>query len=176
MAKVFIDGMGRIGRAICKQIISNDYGLEITGINDNNLTPSEIAYLLEHDSTGIIPLKGITGDDNQKTLTLYGKSIPVFNVSNPIDIRLDDVDADIVLDCTGVHNHDQLLDYIDAGAKKVLACYPAISAPLLVAYGVNNNILRGTDSRVSLASCSTQAAAVLLQGLINGGLDSINDC
>lgn len=175
MIKVFIDGMGRIGRAICKQIISNDYGLEITGINDNNLTPSEIAYLLEHDSTGIIPLKGITGDDNQKTLTLYGESIPVFNVSNPIDLPLYD-DVDIVLDCTGAHTETEFNGYIDAGAQKALACYPASYLSNKIAYGVNNNILRGTDSRVSLASCSTQAAAVLLQGLINGGLDSINDC
>lgn len=173
--RIFIDGMGRIGRAIFKQAFNSGL-FSIMGINDAYLTPSEIAYLLKHDSTGQIFNGIVTGDNDASNITVEGTSIPVSREPIINNLLLGELGVTIVLDCTGVHSHDQLLDYIDAGAEKALACYPARKAPLLVAYGVNHKTISALDNRISLASCSTQAASMLLQGLIDGGLNKIDEC
>lgn len=168
--KIAINGFGRIGRAILRQILTTTRGdgVEITLIND--IAPLEMcAYLFQYDSTfGPFPHAVTHGEG---LLRVLGRAIPVHDEADLTRVDLSGVD--VVLDCTGIaRSSDVAQRGLAAGASKVLISGPSPAAELTVVYGANEDQL-GAARIVSNASCTTNGLAPLVK-LVDeiGGIDS----
>lgn len=166
MIKVAINGFGRIGRLAFREIITTT-DFDIVAIND--LTSAEdLAYLLKYDTnhrTFHEDEIGFEGD----TIVINGqKRIKVYSEKDPVNLPWKDLDIDLVLECTGLFtSEEKAMAHINAGAKKVLISAPAKGNIKTIVYGVNDNILDGTEKIVSAASCTTNCLAPVLKIIEN---------
>ncbi|MCD8340286.1 MAG: erythrose-4-phosphate dehydrogenase, partial [Burkholderiales bacterium] len=94
---------------------------------------------------------------------------------------LKDLDVDVLLECTGAFRYkDILMQYIQAGAKKVLLACPGKNMDATIVYGVNQNILTPKDIIVSNASCTTNCLAPYVKpildkiGIVDGLLTTVH--
>ena len=159
--KIGINGFGRIGRLAFRELL-NDDTLDVVAIND--LTPAEdLAYLLKYDSNHRnFLVNDIKYDDNN--IIYKGKKIRVFNEKDPQAIPWDTLKVDIVLECTGLFTEvDKAKKHLLAGAKKVIISAPAKGDVKTIVYGVNDNILNGSEEIISAASCTTNCLAPVLK-------------
>ncbi|HEZ0728198.1 type I glyceraldehyde-3-phosphate dehydrogenase [Neisseria meningitidis] len=175
--KVAINGFGRIGRLALRQI-EKAHGIEVVAIND--LTPAEmLLHLFKYDSTqgrfqGTAELK----DD---AIVVNGKEIKVFANPNPEELPWGELGVDVVLECTGFFtNKTKAEAHIRAGARKVVISAPGGNDVKTVVYGVNQDILDGSETVISAASCTTNClapmAAVLQKefGVVEGLMTTIH--
>jgi len=151
MAKVAINGLGRIGRAVFKILIEHP-NLEVVAVNDL-VPPDNLAYLLKYDTVyGRYP-KSV--ENNSNSLTVDGQEYKVFSEKDPTQLPWGDLDIDLVFECTGVFDKkDELEQHIQAGAKRVILSAPAKSEGIpTVVHGVNQ---ASADAKIiSCASCTT---------------------
>lgn len=175
--KVAINGFGRIGRLALRQI-EKAHGIEVVAVND--LTPAEmLLHLFKYDSTqgrfqGTAELK----DD---AIVVNGKEIKVFANPNPEELPWGELGVDVVLECTGFFtNKTKAEAHIRAGARKVMISAPSGNDVKTVVYGVNQDILDGSETVISAASCTTNClapmAAVLQKefGVVEGLMTTIH--
>lgn len=175
--KVAINGFGRIGRLALRQI-EKAHGIEVVAVND--LTPTEmLLHLFKYDSTqgrfqGTAELK----DD---AIVVNGKEIKVFANPNPEELPWGELGVDVVLECTGFFtNKTKAEAHIRAGARKVVISAPGGNDVKTVVYGVNQDILDGSETVISAASCTTNClapmAAVLQKefGVVEGLMTTIH--
>ncbi|HEZ0802246.1 type I glyceraldehyde-3-phosphate dehydrogenase [Neisseria meningitidis] len=175
--KVAINGFGRIGRLALRQI-EKAHGIEVVAVND--LTPAEmLLHLFKYDSTqgrfqGTAELK----DD---AIVVNGKEIKVFANPNPEELPWGELGVDVVLECTGFFtNKTKAEAHIRAGARKVVISAPSGNDVKTVVYGVNQDILDGSETVISAASCTTNClapmAAVLQKefGVVEGLMTTIH--
>ena len=165
MAKVAINGFGRIGRGFLRLLEGREVEeLEVVGINDL-VDVENLAYLLRYDSVhgqfdGEVEVK----DGN---LVVNGKEIAVSAVKDPAELPWDELDVDLVIESTGVFRYkEQLEQHLEAGADKVLLTVPAkdeIDAEIVL--GANDDELSDDDKIVSNASCSTNALSPVVKAL-----------
>ena len=155
--KLFINGFGRIGRTILRQIVADDTGAQVVGIND--LAPLETcAYLFEYDST-FGPL-AMPVETTEAAMRVGDLTIPFHRTEDIRSLNLSDVD--LVLECTGVaRTTDVAQRGLEAGADAVLISGPSPAADVTVVMGANDVDL-GMAKVVSNASCTTNALAPLL--------------
>lgn len=158
--KIAINGFGRIGRAILRQILTTTRGeaVEIALIND--IAPLDIcAYLFQYDSTfGPFPHAVTHGDG---TLSVLEQKIQFRHEADLTRVDLSGVD--VVLDCTGIaRSSDVAQRGLAAGATKVLISGPSPAAEQTVVYGANEDQL-GAARIVSNASCTTNGLAPLVK-------------
>ncbi|XOB66233.1 type I glyceraldehyde-3-phosphate dehydrogenase [Deferribacteres bacterium DY0037] len=162
--KIAINGFGRIGRVLFKQII-NDNRYEIKIINDPASTEM-MSYLLKHDTTlGTMDMHNEveTGCD---FIAVNGKHIHITHEIAPDSLSWGKHDIDVVIDCSGAYlTKIKAQKHLDAGAKKVILSAPAGHEIPTVVYGVNTEILTPDDRIISAASCSTNALAPMVQAL-----------
>ena len=162
MAKIAINGFGRIGRLSFRKMF-NDDRFEIAAIND--LTTTEmLAYLLKHDS-----VQGNFShevDSDEEHIIIDGKKIRVYKEADPAKLPWKELDIDIVLECTGFFaSKAKSQAHIDAGAKKVLISAPAGNDLPTIVYGVNEKTLTKDDNIISAASCTTNCLAPMAKAL-----------
>lgn len=175
--KVAINGFGRIGRLALRQI-EKAHDIEVVAVND--LTPAEmLLHLFKYDSTqgrfqGTAELK----DD---AIVVNGKEIKVFANPNPEELPWGELGVDVVLECTGFFtNKTKAEAHIRAGARKVVISAPSGNDVKTVVYGVNQDILDGSETVISAASCTTNClapmAAVLQKefGVVEGLMTTIH--
>ena len=175
--KVAINGFGRIGRLALRQI-EKAQGIEVVAVND--LTPADmLLHLFKYDSTqgrfeGSAELK----DD---AIFVNGKEIKVFANPNPEELPWGELGVDVVLECTGFFtNKTKAEAHIRAGARKVVISAPGGNDVKTVVYGVNQDILDGSETVISAASCTTNClapmAAVLQKefGIVEGLMTTIH--
>lgn len=175
--KVAINGFGRIGRLALRQI-EKAHSIEVVAVND--LTPAEmLLHLFKYDSTqgrfqGTAELK----DD---AIVVNGKEIKVFANPNPEELPWGELGVDVVLECTGFFtNKTKAEAHIRAGARKVVISAPGGNDVKTVVYGVNQDILDGSETVISAASCTTNClapmAAVLQKefGVVEGLMTTIH--
>lgn len=174
--KIGINGFGRIGR-IAFRIAMENKDVEVVGVNDL-LEVEHLAYLLKYDSVhgkfnGSVEVK----DGN---LVVNDKTIRVTAERNPEDLKWDAVDAEIVLDCTGIFTDmPGAQKHITAGAKKVVVSAPSKDIPMFV-MGVNHKDVKPEHTIVSNASCTTNCLAPLAKvvndnfGIIEGLMTTIH--
>ncbi len=187
--KIAINGFGRIGKNITRHLIDAGYlnnqggDLELVAINDLGKIESN-AHLLKYDSIHGAIQNSIKVDNNE--LIIDNSSIKYFSERNPEDLPWDDLDIDIVFECTGIFtSRDAASSHIKAGAKKVLISAPAQNPDKTIVYGVNHKQLTSDDIIISNASCTTNCLAPLAQiindnyviksGLVNTVHASTND-
>lgn len=157
MIKVAINGFGRIGRLVFR-IMHNDPNFDIVAINDLTDT-KQLAYLLKYDTSHrkYLP-EAITYDD--ENIIVEGKKIKVYKEKDPVNLPWKDLEVDAVIESTGMFTEkEKAMAHITAGAKKVIISAPAKGDLKTVVYGVNENILDGSEEVISAASCTTNCLA-----------------
>ncbi|PCI03102.1 MAG: type I glyceraldehyde-3-phosphate dehydrogenase [Flavobacteriaceae bacterium] len=174
--KIGINGFGRIGR-LAFRVATKRNDVTVVGINDL-LSVEHLAYLLKYDSVhgqfdGTIEVK----DGN---LVVNGNSIRITAERNAVDLKWNEVDADVVLECTGIFTTlETAQHHITAGAKKVAISAPSADAPMFV-MGVNHKNVKATDTIVSNASCTTNCLAPLAKvindefGIVEGLMTTVH--
>ena len=158
MAKVAINGFGRIGRNVARAILERpDCGLELVSINDLADAKSN-AFLFKRDSVHDAFHGTVEVDGND--LIINGKRIAVTAERDPANLPHAAQGVDIALECTGFFaDKESASKHLTAGAKRVLISAPAKGADLTVVYGVNHDKLTGDHKVVSNASCTTNCLA-----------------
>lgn len=158
MAKVAINGFGRIGRNVARAILERpDCGLELVSINDLADAKSN-AFLFKRDSVHGAFHGTVDVDGND--LIINGKRIAVTAERDPANLPHAAQGVDIALECTGFFaDKESASKHLTAGAKRVLISAPAKGADLTVVYGVNHDKLTADHKVVSNASCTTNCLA-----------------
>ena len=162
--KVAINGFGRIGRLAFRQMFGAK-GYEIVAINDLT-TPTMLAHLLKYDSAQGRYAHEISANDEERTLTVDGKSIRIYEEKDAANLPWGQLDVDVVLECTGFYTKKEKAQaHINAGAKKVVISAPAGNDLPTIVYGVNEKTLTKNDTIISAASCTTNCLAPMADAL-----------
>lgn len=162
MVNVAINGFGRIGRLALRLMIDNP---EFNVVAINDLTDAKtLAHLFKYDSA-----QGrFNGDIEVKdgAFVVNGKEIKVVADRNPANLPWGELNVDVVLECTGFFTDKEKAEaHITAGAKKVLISAPATGDVKTVVFNVNQDILDGSETVVSGASCTTNCLAPMAKVL-----------
>ena len=166
MIKVAINGFGRIGRLAFREIITTT-DFDIVAIND--LTNAEdLAYLLKYDTNHRSFHEDAISFLDDNIVINNQKNIKVYCEKDPANLPWKELDIDLVIESTGLFtSEEKAMAHINAGAKKVLISAPAKGEIKTIVYGVNDNILDGTEKLVSAASCTTNCLAPVLKVIEN---------
>lgn len=175
--KVAINGFGRIGRLALRLMVGNPE-FDVVAIND--LTDAHmLAHLFKYDSAqgrfeGTIEVK-------EDAFVVNGKEIKTFAKANPEELPWGELGVDVVLECTGFFTKKEKAEaHIKAGAKKVVISAPATGDLKTVVYNVNHDILDGTETVISGASCTTNCLAPMAKvlednfGIVEGLMTAIH--
>jgi glyceraldehyde 3-phosphate dehydrogenase len=159
--RIAINGFGRIGRNLFRLLI-NHSEIEVIAINDIADTIT-MAHLIKYDSIhGVLPY--IVSSD-EKGLIIDGKHYLFFHEKKIINIDWKSNNIDFVVESTGkFKTFDEINAHILAGAKKVILSAPSeVDSIKTVVLGVNDEILDGTETIISNASCTTNNAAPMMK-------------
>jgi glyceraldehyde 3-phosphate dehydrogenase len=160
--KVAINGFGRIGRLVYRQIY-NMPGIDVVAINDLT-SPATLAHLLKYDSA-----QGRFGVDvkaNESSITVNGEEVKIYAQKDPAQIPWGSHKIDVVLECTGFFtDKDKAAAHLTAGAKRVVISAPATGDLKTIVFNVNHEILDGTETIISCASCTTNCLAPMAKVL-----------
>ena len=160
--KVAINGFGRIGRLVFRQIYNME-GIDVVAINDLT-SPKVLAHLLKYDSAQGRFGQDVTSTDN--SIIVNGEEIKIYAQKNPADIPWKDNDVDVVLECTGFFTDKTKAEaHLQAGAKKVVISAPATGDLKTIVFNVNHEILDGSETIISCASCTTNCLAPMAKVL-----------
>ncbi|WP_286034080.1 type I glyceraldehyde-3-phosphate dehydrogenase [Fusobacterium necrogenes] len=175
--KVAINGFGRIGRLALRLMVENPE-FDVVAIND--LTDAHmLAHLFKYDSAqgrfdGTIEVK-------ENAFVVNGKEIKTYAKADPKELPWGELGVDVVLECTGFFTKkEKAEDHIKAGAKKVVISAPATGDLKTVVYNVNHDILDGTETVISGASCTTNCLAPMAKvlednfGIVEGLMTTIH--
>jgi len=154
--RVAINGFGRIGRMVFRAVTKEFQDLEIVAINDL-LDPDYLAYMLKYDSVHG-RFNGDVSVDNGN-LVVNGKTIRLTAVKDPTELKWNEVNADVVIEATGLFLDKASGDkHLAAGAKKVVFSAPSKDETPMFVYGVNHEKYAG-EAISSAASCTTNCLA-----------------
>ena len=157
MVKIAINGFGRIGRLCFRETFGSD-DFEVVAIND--LTDAHtLSHLLKYD-TAQKRYEGHTIENTDNSIIVDGKEIRIYAEKDPVNLPWKELDVDVVFECTGFFTKkEDALSHIKAGAKKVIISAPGKGEMKTVVFGVNENILDGSEEIISAASCTTNCLA-----------------
>ncbi|MBM4295952.1 MAG: type I glyceraldehyde-3-phosphate dehydrogenase [Deltaproteobacteria bacterium] len=159
MAKVAINGMGRIGRAALK-IILNTPELELVAVND--LMPLDnLVYLLRYDTVYGRYDKKVEGKGN--VLTVDGKEYKFFSERDPVQLPWGQWGIEVVFECTGAFTRNADLEkHLQAGAGAViLSAPPKDETVCCIVHGVTQP--EGGVRILSCASCTTNCITPVVE-------------
>ena len=159
MIKIAINGFGRIGRLCFRETFGSEE-FEVVAIND--LTDAKtLAHLLKYDSAQK-KYEGHTIESTENSIIVDGKEIRIYAEKDPSNLPWSKLDVDVVFECTGFFTKkEDAMSHIKAGAKRVIISAPAKGDVKTIVYGVNENILDGSEEIISAASCTTNCLAPL---------------
>ncbi|HWB25844.1 MAG TPA: type I glyceraldehyde-3-phosphate dehydrogenase [Chitinophagaceae bacterium] len=160
--KVAINGFGRIGRLVFRQI-HNMEGIEVVAINDLT-SPKVLAHLLKYDSAQ----GGFHGDvkSTENSIIVDGKETKIYAQRDPSLIPWGDHDVDVVIESTGFFTDKAKAEaHLKAGAKRVVISAPATGDLKTIVFNVNHGILDGSETVISCASCTTNCLAPMAKTL-----------
>ncbi len=161
MARIAINGLGRIGRAALKQIMDLP-DLELVAVND--LIPLDnLAYLLKFDT--VYGRYEQTVDTQEGNLVVGGNEIQFLSERNPEELPWGELEVELVLECTGVFTkREDLEKHLKAGAEHVILSAPAKDEMLTVVHGVNKPEKKDA-LMLSCASCTTNSITPVVEVL-----------
>lgn len=178
MIRLGINGFGRIGRMVFRAAAANfSKDIQVVGINDL-LDPDYLAYMLKYDSVhgkfeGSIEVEG-------NYLIVNGNKIRLTAEKDPANLKWNEVNADVVVESTGLFLTDELSrKHIEAGAKKVIMSAPSKDSTPMFVYGVNHKTYAGQDI-ISNASCTTNCLAPVAKvlndnfGIVKGLMTTVH--
>ena len=159
--RIAINGFGRIGRNLFRLLL-NHPSIEVIAINDiaDNRTMS---HLIKYDSIhGVLPMEC---SYDKTSIWVGSKQYLFFHEKNISNLNWKTLNIDVVIESTGKYKtFDEINNHILAGAKKVILSAPSeVDSIKTVVLGVNEDILDGTETIVSNASCTTNNAAPMIK-------------
>jgi len=176
MAKVGINGFGRIGRLVLRAAI--DKGVAVVAINDPFIPLDYMVYMFKYDSTHG-KFKGEISADGDK-LVINGQKISVYGERDPTAIPWGKDGAEYIVESTGVFTTiDKASAHLTGGGKKVIISAPSADAPMFV-MGVNHEKYDNSLKVVSNASCTTNCLAPLAKvihdnyGIVEGLMTTVH--
>src|SRR5687767_14001383 len=120
--KVAINGFGRIGRLVFRQVYSMK-GIDVVAINDLT-SPKVLAHLLKYDSAQGRFDQEVTSSEN--AIAVAGDEIKIYAQKDPAQIPWGQHDVDVVIESTGFFTDKAKAEaHLTAGAKKVVISAPA---------------------------------------------------
>jgi glyceraldehyde 3-phosphate dehydrogenase len=160
--KVAINGFGRIGRLVFRQIYNME-GIDVVAINDLT-SPKVLAHLLKYDSAqGRFDADVKAGENS---ISVNGDEVTIYAQKDPAQIPWGTHGVDVVLECTGFFTDKTKAEaHITAGAKRVVISAPATGDMKTVVFNVNHEILDGSETVISCASCTTNCLAPMAKVL-----------
>ena len=179
MIKVGINGFGRIGRFVFRAAQTRN-DIQIVGIND--LCPVDyLAYMLKYDTMHGAFQGTIEADVEKSELIVNGNHIRVTAERNPADLKWNEVEAEYVVESTGLFlTQEKAQAHIQAGAKYVVMSAPSKDATPMFVCGVNFDKYEKGTQFVSNASCTTNCLAPIAKvlndkfGIENGLMTTVH--
>ena len=175
--KVAINGFGRIGRRVFRQIHDME-GIEVVAINDLT-SPKVLAHLLKYDSAQGRFNQDVKAGEN--SITVNGEEIKIYAQKDPAQIPWGDHGVDVVIESTGFFTDKAKAEaHLKAGAKRVVISAPATGDLKTVVFNVNHEILDGSETIISCASCTTNCLAPMAKvlndkfGIVTGLMTTIH--
>ncbi|MFN7540916.1 MAG: type I glyceraldehyde-3-phosphate dehydrogenase [Bacteroidota bacterium] len=175
--KVAINGFGRIGRLVFRQIY-NMKGIDVVAINDLT-SPKVLAHLLKYDSA-----QGrfdATVSSTEDSIIVNGETVRIYAQKDPAQIPWGAHNVDVVIESTGFFtDKDKAAAHLTAGAKRVVISAPATGDLKTVVFNVNHSILDGSETIISCASCTTNCLAPMAKvlndqfGIVTGFMTTIH--
>ncbi|MGQ1891916.1 type I glyceraldehyde-3-phosphate dehydrogenase [Thermophagus sp. OGC60D27] len=175
--KIGINGFGRIGRLVFRAAQNFD-NVQVVAINDL-IDVDYMAYMLKYDSTH----GRFKGDVEVKDgkLVVNGNAIRVTSERNPADLKWNEVEAEYVVESTGIFlTKEKAQGHIEAGAKKVVMSAPSKDDTPMFVMGVNQDKYTKDMSFVSNASCTTNCLAPIAKvlndkfGIVEGLMTTVH--
>ena len=163
MAKIGINGFGRIGRLILRAGI-NEKGLEFVAVND--ITDSKtLAHLLKYDSIHRVFAADVKAVDDG--IMVNGKKIKVLKEKDPANLPWKELGVEVVVESTGLFTKKEDAEkHINAGAKSVLISAPAKGHDGTFVVGVNfDQFDKNKHKVISIGSCTTNCLAPVVKVL-----------
>lgn len=181
MPRIALNGLGRIGKLVLRDLIDTGAGGEIVLLNDPMGDAEQHALLMEFDSVHgrwRTPV-GHTAD----ALVLNGQTIRLTHEKTLEALPLAELGVDLVIDCTGVFKTGaKVAPYFASGVKKVVVSAPVKDGGALnIVYGVNHHLYDGSQALVTAASCTTNCLAPVVKvihenlGIRHGSITTIHD-
>ena len=174
---VAINGFGRIGRLVYRQIYNMD-GIDVVAINDLT-SPKVLAHLLKYDSAQGRFDAEVKASEN--AISINGEEVKIYALKNPSEIPWKQHNVDVVLECTGFFtDKEKAAAHLTAGAKRVVISAPATGDLKTIVFNVNHHILDGTETIISCASCTTNCLAPMAKvlddkfGIVGGLMTTIH--
>ena len=101
---------------------------------------------------------------------------------DPSKLPWKDLNVDVVLECTGLFtSKEKASAHLAGGAKKVIISAPGgKDVDATIVYGVNQGVLKASDTVISNASCTTNCLAPLVKplqdkiGVVNGLMTTVH--
>jgi glyceraldehyde 3-phosphate dehydrogenase len=175
--KVAINGFGRIGKLVYRQIYNME-GIDVVAINDLT-SPKTLAHLLKYDTAQGRFEADVKSTEN--SIIVNGDEVKVYAQKDPSQIPWKEHDVDVVLECTGFFTDKAKAEaHITAGAKRVVISAPATGDLKTIVFNVNHSILDGSETIISCASCTTNCLAPMAQvledkfGIVNGLMTTVH--
>ncbi|PUU75953.1 glyceraldehyde 3-phosphate dehydrogenase [Tuber borchii] len=178
VAKVGINGFGRIGRIVFRNAIERD-DINVVAVNDPFIDPKYAVYMLKYDSAhgnfkGDVSLNG-SGD-----LNVNGKTVKMYQEKDPANIPWKDTGAEYIVESTGIFTTtEKAKAHLKGGAKKVVISAPSADAPMFLC-GVNLEKYSKDIEILANASCTTNCLAPLAKvindkfGIVEGLMTTIH--
>jgi glyceraldehyde 3-phosphate dehydrogenase (phosphorylating) len=159
MARVGINGFGRIGRQVLRAMLERHPDLEVTAVNDLTDVKTNV-HLFKYDST-YGHYHG-TVEARNGTLVVDGRSIAVLSERDPAKLPWKEHGVEIVIESTGRFTDAQkAAGHLQGGARRVVISAPATGEDLTVNMGVNHTAYDPSKHRViSNGSCTTNCLSV----------------
>jgi glyceraldehyde 3-phosphate dehydrogenase len=181
MTRIALNGLGRIGKLVLRDLIDTGCGGEIVLLNDPVGTAEQHALLMEFDSVHGRWRTPVSHGEG--ALALNGQTIRLTHEKTIEALPLAELGVDMVIDCTGVFKTAaKIAPYYAAGVKKVVVSAPVKDGGALnLVYGVNHQLYDGSQALVTAASCTTNCLAPVVKvihealGIRHGSITTIHD-
>jgi glyceraldehyde 3-phosphate dehydrogenase len=160
--KVAINGFGRIGRLVYRQIYNME-GIDVVAVNDLT-SPKVLAHLLKYDSAQGRFDADVTASED--AIKVNGDEIKIYAQKDPAQIPWGTHEVDVVIESTGFFTDKAKAEaHLKAGAKRVVISAPATGDLKTIVFNVNHEILDGSETIISCASCTTNCLAPMAKVL-----------
>ena len=160
MIHVAINGFGRIGRRVFR-LLENHNDIQVVAINDL-ADAKTLSHLLKYDSVHGVFNGDVSHSENE--IIINKKRVALLNKNHPKDISWTPYNVDYVIESTGKFKlKSELQHHIDNGGKRVILSVPALEDDIkTIVLGVNDDLIDGSETIISNASCTTNNAAPMI--------------
>lgn len=160
MINVAINGFGRIGRRVFR-LLQNNENVQVVVINDL-ANAKTLSHLLKYDSIHGVLNASVSHSENE--ILVNNESIDLLNHLHPKDIDWSPFKVDFVIESSGKFKTQSDLQYhiLNGGNRVILSVPPIDDSIKTIALGVNEDSLDGSESIISIASCTTNNAAPMI--------------